>query len=442
MKRFLWATAIALALFGCISKNRYQVDTLPNTTTDLSLEYGHIMNESEIRTLALSLPERFNNKMTKFSQRSIKSVIPLNVVCETKSDLNNKLCSQSLLDQTYIVNYQDNAGFAIICADNRTEQVLAYSEKGNIQSGVITKSGIYSNDGNYTINDILELIPYYYDYLSKYVIPYPEIGPAEDSTDASGYYYCCPNAYYTEWYNLEGSEIHTSSSWGQLSPYNDYCLYLDGNLNAQAGKVGCTAIAVGQLMAWFNSPGTFVSSWVSPRDTIQTVWPYNCSASNSTSRRLADFLYNISSIMNTDYSTGGVDNPEEMIPIVLNRFGYYMGTATDYSYYAVSSSINTYHGPVIATARHNYMEGHTWLIAGYKSMTRKFIVDWDVYDSNSQFKGRWSSIRESDTQYARYVYCNWGWDGDYDGYYASGLFKPGNKNYNTQQRIITGIRPR
>lgn len=82
-------------------------------------------------------------------------------------------------------------------SDNRIEQVLAYADQGNITDWQEeTKSGIYDNTGEFTIYDVIDLIPYYVSQLGLYLIPYPEL-ELPDSTDVNGYYYCSPRCYYS-----------------------------------------------------------------------------------------------------------------------------------------------------------------------------------------------------------------------------------------------------
>ncbi len=76
-------------------------------------------------------------------------------------------------------------------------------------------------------------------------------------------------------------------------------------------------------------------------------------------------------------------------------------------------------------------------------MVKYYLCEWDVYGPGMVYAGKWSSMlacNNSET-YAKYVYCNWGWDGDYNGYYLSGLFSPNNNDFTHKIKILTGIHP-
>ena len=39
------------------------------------------------------------------------------------------------------------------------------------------------------------------------------------------------------------------------------------------------------------------------------------------------------------------------------------------------------------------------------------------------------------------MHCNWGWRGNYDGYYTSGIFNPDGSHYNWAYRMVTYNNP-
>lgn len=200
MKNSVLLLLLFFAFFGCsnIIKDHRQFLNVNQFNSLDQNEYGYVLNLEEIKEYVLtSVPESFSLSRTKNANKEIKEIIPFSQTQWMKDSIMTNDISRDLINQIYIVNYKNDAGFAIICADNRIERVLAYSDEGNIVAVIPeTKTGIYDNTGDYTIYDILELLPYYVDQLSGYVIPYPVVS-APDSLDANGYYYCAPHVYYS-----------------------------------------------------------------------------------------------------------------------------------------------------------------------------------------------------------------------------------------------------
>lgn len=89
---------------------------------------------------------------------------------------------------------------------------------------------------------------------------------------------------------------------------------------------------------------------------------------------------------------------------------------------------------------HDFWGGHAWVIDGY----HKEIEKWYYADDNTLYK--------TVTNY--YVHCNWGWNGDLDGWFTSGLFDTTkekeydsennssyHRNYSWWRRVITYDKP-
>lgn len=136
-------------LFAC-SQNDLEYDAVVPATSlndDVSLtsSFSHSIPMDSIKAIAMSVPDLFNNKQTKSIEKAIKEILPLShfvyEVPRTKSESGNSDC-------VYVVNYEDEQGFAIISQDTRIPTVLGYSDNGNITPGEI-------HDGlAYTLNAI------------------------------------------------------------------------------------------------------------------------------------------------------------------------------------------------------------------------------------------------------------------------------------------------
>lgn len=67
--------------------------------------------------------------------------------------------------------------------------------------------------------------------------------------------------------------------------------------------------------------------------------------------------------------------------------------------------------------------GHAWIIDGCMTRSRTWTEYEDMYDSCTD-KILYTTPMGSGTQQSTYLHFNWGWDGNHNGYFEDGLFKP------------------
>ena len=404
--------------------------------------YGYIMTENEITAYAAQLPGQFLVDKTKAATKRVESVSSF-----SKSNLcrgvDDKCLSDTVLSNIYLVHYDE--GFAVLSADTRFEQVLIFSESGNVlDESTLCKSGIYSNDGNYTIYDIIELAPYYLSHLQKYVIDYPSYFSDVDSTDANGYYYNNPDYYQTDWVNYEESSLSTGGVWGQESPYNIYCpLYYDFNDGEFYNcPVGCTALAIGEVMEHHAYPDS-LSAYYCASGKIPITWQWSYPSVNQESRIIADLLRQIADHLSTDFTPNGSGASFYQIPATLSHFGYSCNTVDTYSFSKIVTAMDQSASPIIVYGDDGTggTYGHAWLIGGYKRQVRYWLCDWNVYGPDGTYRGRWTSVRDLPPDYSDYVYCNWGQYWEYNVYYSSSYLSFAGIVFNYNTRIITNIHP-
>ena len=409
--------------------------------------YGHCFDEKELRQFAqYVVPVAFSqDEHTKSNGKEIESIIPFSETpwyCALDDSLANEL-----INKVYLINYKYNQGFAIICTDNRTDQLLGYSDNGNIIIPVETKNGTYDITGEHTIDEILTLLPYYFSGLDQYLIPYPSF--QEDSLDANGFYYCAPEAYYSSWYITDLSTAHTNASWGQLEPYN---YYFEPQTNSPNGipykpYVGCAAIAIGQILNRYCAPEQ-IAVWTDWTHSIDLDWPYygQVSAVRDSTHALASLLRVLADVLDSEFYYNGTATSTVNIKAGLDAIGYtydnFITTDMDnYNLYRIAQSISNGR-PVIAFGAPNiYSSGHFWDIEGYRKEQRERLIEWSVYNPNMEFVGRWASIIQNSTQDHVYVYCNWGFDGQYNGWFISQLFNPNGASFSSNLKIVSNIRP-
>lgn len=411
-------------------------------------EYGYILNSDELKNYASSsIPQLFSLSKTKGATKEIESITPF-IQTEWMSDsaITNDF-ARELINSIYIVNYKGNAGFALLSADNRIEQLLAYSDNGSISPEIPeTKTGVYDNTGEYTIYDILDLLPYYVNQLSSYIIPYPEVS-APDSLDANGYYFCAPRVYYSPLQTIEENYAFTGKNWSQGWPYNNAC-YIGRQENENEPlvydycPVGCVALALGQIMAYHNYPTSlsFIYSSGSNTTLNWSVFPSFFTSLTEEARSLAELLRQIGEAIHTTYNVTYSEATADYIQTGLTSFGYTSGYPENYTYDKIKACINNY-GPVLTFGVRADGLGHAWVIEGYKTNRQLRLCEWSVYDPYGNYAGKWSSILPEGIVDYNYVYCNWGCGGTNNGLYSSGLFNFYLGNYSYNNLIVSGIHP-
>ena len=126
----------------------------------------------------------------------------------------------------------------------------------------------------------------------------------------------------------------------------------------------------------------------------------------------ASFMRTISQKVGVSfYACNGTGMDRTKIANVLkNDFNYSTATQANFHDATIENELD-YNRPVIITC-----DSHAWVCDGYRR-----IITFDVGFLTFNM--------------------NWGWGGDYDGYFASGNFKPGNKNYNNSVKMVYNIKP-
>lgn len=309
-----------------------------------------------------------------------------NVYVRTLSD--NASRSVNGLD-VYVFNFTDDQGFAMMSTDIRIPSLIALANKGNLNENdtvdnpglKIFLEGATSIHGDLPIPDTFEKL----DPLE----PGEPYGKVETWT--------------TEVTHPNGL---CSVKWGQHRPYNQYCPVVDGI----TCPTGCVATAMAQLMSYYEYPTSYRNYTFDWSEMKMTVSPffYTTEGADQLARLMQQL--GLEENLNMDYKPTDSGAYPYLIPPTFKAFGYTNGgILKDYNIDDVISEIKTNH-PLLAGGQSN-SGGHRWLIHGL--MTRTQSV------SNKTALG---TLDPAYTKKYYYVLCNWGWNGDADGYYLSNAF--------------------
>ena len=296
----------------------------------------------------------------------------------------------------YVFNFADNEGFAIVSASKKTDALIAVTEKGHYMPGV--PSGI---DG---FDEFMELAEKYVIRGSGAHLP---TGPNDSIMSV--------NVITEEIDTIVGPYI--TVCWGYSHPEGELC----PNLIA-----GCTNIAMAQVMSYYQYPSVLDITYPDADVTLQALdWTaINSHGANHLKsncpnliihKAISRMIRQIGHLTNSSYaSTTGTSTSLYSIPPAIAALGYCGGTITDYSDHYIRSQLNN-NRLLLVTGCSSDGNGHTWNLDGYKYYLR---VD---YCYQSIGNGPWI-LSEIITTEHHYNHFNWGYYGENNGYYNSGVF--------------------
>lgn len=331
----------------------------------------------------------------------------------------------------YVVNYVDNAGFAIVSAERGEKSPLvAITKKGNYIPG--EKTG---NPGFDMYIDMMEAkMSYEYSNSSRYD------GPL--------------NFIRTEFIDYGWTEVGplTTTEWGQRYPYSYYCYNSSNDLCV----AGCVAIAVGQIMAYHESPNNVNVTFTAPNydsnnTTVQLDWdlikddfssviiptpiipgPRSISDKNN---MIAVLIREIGQQVGMKYGVNSSIAYSSNVIDCISYFGYSADSygLRPYSWVAIVSSLNNDYPVYMDGFPEDVNEdGHAWVLDGYKYHR----VDTFYYQEDENGFEQLIGTEISET---KYLHMNWGWQGNDNGYFDYRYLEPDGDSYNRNKHIICGI---
>lgn len=307
----------------------------------------------------------------------------------------------------YVFNVDDSKGFVIVSADDRTEEILGYVEKGSF-------------DPNNIPENMKAFLQNYEDEM-KWLDDNNTITETNKQKKAP---------------TTTVSPLLTSE-WSQSSPYNDLCPLQNGARSV----TGCVATAISQILFYHKWPqestasvqgytcrnGVVVNdlppttfSWNDMTDT------YDYLSSTNSKKAVAKLMQYVGAALHMEYSSAASGASSEGIPNALQDiFGYSESTRL---LYRPNFSISEWDSIITNELTNNrpiYYSGYTAKMEGHA-----FVCDG----------------RRADGMF----HINWGWGGYYDGYFRLSLLNPSEQGiggsesgmkFSNMQSIIIGISP-
>ncbi len=390
---------------ACVVENSLPSIMKMDTATDCTIPIDVALN-------SLTSYLQGTNQSTRTIGLDLENVITLSSSDMTRSDGSSLPSVDSLL---YLVNFENNSGYAILAADARIEApIIAITESGSITAqdfcfaqgysdGELRGGGDDIDDGSGSDSggNNLDNGSGGSGFINGLIVDFVS-GSLEGGSNSGG-----GSAGYTP---SDGSTVRwfvkppiLTTIWGQEEPYNLKCPMIGDSL----APAGCVAIAVGQVLAHFKPDDARYNNHTYDWDVIKSVGRMEDMPAivDSTIRytdiqkdKISTFIRDIGDICDMNYNESVSTTVPWKIDNCLQLFGF--NESDLYWTYDSESMISSVikGDPVIISGSH-CAKGHTWVIDGYH------------YKTNP----------DNENQYILF-HCNWGWDGWCNGYYYSKVF--------------------
>lgn len=320
----------------------------------------------------------------------------------------------------YVVNV--NNGFVVVSGDDRLVPVLGYSDQGNFDES----------------NCPIQLM----DLLRSYQTAVEDIVDNEIEADekiVSMWSQMETNAWSDD---QRGTPVVgpllSNNNWQQNNGYNYYC---PADANGPAGHtyVGCVALAMGQVMHYWQHPTKGTGSH-----------SYECNHSSSQAGNYPDYGTLSANFGNTTYNFGLMptyldgSTPSNQI-LAIARLLYHCGVAVE-MFYGPQGSM-AFHDD-IADALEQYFK-YEGCVTYWKN---SYSGDWDemlkadldagrplIYCAYSNAGGHEFVCDGYDNQ--DYFHFNWGWGGQHNGYFLTTNMNP-SYVFNSSHGVVAHIQPK
>lgn len=356
--------------------------------------------------------------------------------CFTVSNPATKSDSSAYQEVMHVVNFVDNGGYALLAADDRIpDDIIAITDSGHVSESDFTKpmfdrtpsenddlsvcdfdemvdSGILATEQHEVI---YECLLYAMQQLETTTDDPEKIGspcdPGPGGGGTGGGTGGSPVVY--KWEVVKEVPRMLNTAWTQRTPNNDifnkYCPEV-GLINRTIAPAGCVCIATSQIIAYHEYPDLTCNDIQIDYSDIKEIYSYDnvWGTGTETNREmLASFCIHIGTLCNTQYhsifnKSWGFAWPTNA-KSCLEVLGY-QNVSLNYGYDDNTVLASLDNGcPVFMAAVAAAVSGHAWVIDGY--IMRDYV-------------SRYGDVKKSQTL----VHCNWGWHGDSNGYFTSGIF--------------------
>ena len=343
-----------------------------------------------------------------------------------KSSQLTDLSEEAGFSNLYIFNAEQ--GFVIIAADDCVKPILGYSLMGKFDPDSMPENLIWWLQGyNNQIQEVID-------------------GQTKASYKVT-----------KQWKDLESGVYSSakaraeigpliSTKWNQTYPYNYYCPSCSSGGNGGHVYTGCVATAMAQVLKYHNAPAQGIGSHT-----------YTHATYGPQSANFGETQYDWDNMSEKIYSNSSQASITAVATLI-----YHCGVAVDMNYGTSSSGAYTidivpafvnyfnYSQNARLIERSNYSDS-LWIAIMRDELdnSRPILYGGMDHPTNPQSGHSFVCDGYGKDEYNDYYFSfNWGWSGNYDGYFSIDNMTPGhgqpgggNHNYTYLQDAVVGIAP-
>ena len=453
----LFAFLSLFVVFSCVKDNVVDISRKLPQEPQPPATSGNTITMDSLRRLALNLPAIFSQQpQTRSTGKTIKEIVSLSSFFNQPATRTATVSGKNPVSDIYVVNYSGDAGFAIISADTRLVDVLAYSDYGNITDTLDNPGVKLFMSGVYDYADyMLNYLPEKGDSVAVHGMVLPKNSGAKKTArydapktlstvietvnenpyyppedDDVYYYYQETVEEITDWSGTVRGPV-VKVNWGQDWPYSNY---IDTCPSTKFPMpAGCVATAMAQIMSYHKWPTSMSSTGVDYWDMLNQYKDWTEFIDNTDAiHRVASLFKELGGFVDMEYRCSSDGGSGSSIKKANNAFKTWLGYSSDgivsYSTHQVRSElrdINNSRPVCVRGADKNGKGGHAWVVDGFKDQYRicMELAYWYRYEGGDSPHELFVVDTLRTYKYINdYVHCNWGWDGRNNGWFYDNAF--------------------
>ena len=430
MKRLFFISMLFLLGVAC-NKNEEIVTPKDSANEEKVEKIDEFQTPGDKVVTATEALTRAEEILSRFQTRSTPRVVKS---CEY---FVAKPATRSLADTIevafHLINYEDNAGFAMVAADERATDIYAYSDEGELTAadfeenpGLKIYKEIASEAYQAEVRGLLPPEPWPGDDPIGPITPTPNDRPNGILVQMPDGSLCIGQVTEDRSECLNGL---LGTKWGQGSPYN---------LNLGGDPVGCAGVALSQIFTYHHHPASY-NGYAFHWDDMEMEYFYNYQIGTQGLNDVATLIEMIHDEVDTGDAFGFIgDIFSGLDPLTfpwkigdgISTFGY---NSTDRLPFDSTYALNNlrFGVPLFIFGRKNifdFSEAHYWVIDGFD------LIDYDMvyYEINPPYLACGRTRR-----YNLSFHMNWGWGGSENGFY----YLPNGVKYDRDIFVIYEITP-
>jgi len=404
MKKFPYPIIFFLLLVSCTYNNDFSEDLLESKDISTLPQKNSIRSIDEAIAITMhSLPliERGSTRAGGILKRKI------NVKEGVKTIVSNNTTRSLIGDNDtlmYVLNFEDNEGFAVIAAPNSVEGLLAITESGHFEPGTSS-----DNEGFEMFMELAE------KYVRQRI--HEPIIHLVDSVIYVGELDYGP---------------YVSVRWGQTLPEGEFC---PNNI------AGCTNTALAQIMSYYEYPNRIDLTYPNADKTSQLLnWSSmkvhqtehnlnNCATTDSaTHASIGRLCRQLGYLNHSDYMDDGTGTYTQIyVAQTMASLGFQTGSWFSYNTGLIENNILSGIPMLIKGARYgenNNLIGHAWVLDGYNIITYQYCTIAHLYGTGETWIDSLGDVF-TETLY----HFNWGFYGVNNGYFDAYVFNTASVQY-------------